>query len=641
MARRVPVSVQAVSPGGRAGRASERASNSDVVLSRERPSQPAARREIRTGDAPPALDGPWGLDLSALFSGRADLLHSVIENLKVGLALFDKDLRLRLWSRELLTLLDLPPRLVRDGLPMEEIIRFCAARGDYGSGTVEEVVARRMARAKSRLPLHEHSYQRRTAAGRVLEVRGTPLPDGGLLTTYIDMTERHAAAQQVRTMALQDPLTGLSNRAGFRERLKEACEQATRTGRSVALMMMDLDNFKDVNDSLGHLAGDKLLIEMSDRLRECVRNTDRVARLGGDEFAVIASNLEASEDYVPLAQRIVESLRKPAIIDGQTVHCPTSIGITVFPHDNGDVDALIRNADLALYAVKEAGRNDFRVFDRHMQASVNDRLSLQHDLRDALDGRELELFFQPQVDLRSLHPTGFEALLRWNHAWRGYVSPALVIPAAERSNLIHELTEFVLAEAARQYCVWRLAGYRGLRVAVNVSTLSLKRNLLVDQVRETQAQFALPNDWLEIEITEGWLSGDDKAAAMLAALRDLGVTVAIDDFGTGYSSLSRLRDLPIDSLKIDRSFLSDVAGNSGNAALVQSIVDLALNLGLGVIAEGVEQRDQVECLRAMGCRQAQGYLFGKPMPGPEVPTWLATWHQGRCLPLPLRAYSAA
>ena len=572
---------------------------------------------------------------------RAALLQAVIENLKVGLALFDSELRLRLWSRELLTLLDLPPTMVQTGLAMEEIVRFCARRGDYGTGDAEDIVAERMARAKSRLPLHEHSYQRRTATGRVLEVRGSPLPDGGLLTTYIDMTERHAAAQQVRTMALQDPLTGLSNRAGFRERLREACEQATRTGRSVALMMMDLDNFKDVNDSLGHLAGDKLLIEMSDRLRECVRNTDRVARLGGDEFAVIASNLEASEDYVPLAQRIVESLRKPVIIDGQSVHCPTSIGITVFPHDKGDVDALIRNADLALYAVKEAGRNDFRVFDTQMQATVNDRLSLQRDLRCALDARELELFFQPQVDLRNLHPTGFEALLRWNHAWRGYVSPALVIPAAERSNLIHELTEFVLEEAARQYCRWREAGHGGLRVAVNVSTLSLKRNVLIEQVQRTQTQFGLPKGWLEIEITEGWLSADDKAATMLAALRDLGVTVAIDDFGTGYSSLSRLRDLPIDSLKIDRSFLSDVARNSGNAALVQSIVDLALNLGLGVIAEGVEERDQVEYLRVMGCRQAQGYLFGKPMPSRDIPAWLDSWCRGRSLPLQLRGYTAA
>ena len=619
----------------------DRAWDSDAVLSSKPHIPPAAERDLPNGKAPGFFPAPPHLNAAAPETLRAALLKAVTDNLKVGLALFDKELRLRLWSRELLTLLDLPPTLVRDGLAMEEIVRFCARRGDYGPGAAGDIVAERMARAKSRLPLHEHSYQRRTATGLVLEVRGSPLPDGGLLTTYIDMTARHVADQQVRTMALQDPLTGFANRAGFRERLRDACEQATRTGRSVALMMMDLDNFKDVNDSLGHMAGDKLLIEMSNRLRDCVRNTDRVARLGGDEFAVIASNLDTSEDYVPLAQRIVEALRKPAVIDGQIVHCPTSIGITVFPHDHSEVDVLIRHADLALYAVKEAGRNDFRVFDTAMQAKVNERLSLQQDLRYALDARQLELFFQPQVDLRNLDPTGFEALLRWNHVRRGYVPPEQVVSAAEHSNLIHELTDFVLQEAARQYCAWRTAGHRDLRVAVNVSTLSLKRNALIEQVRRTQAEFALPSDWLEIEITEGWLSADDEAAAKLAALRKLGVTVAIDDFGTGYSSLSRLRDLPIDSLKIDRSFLGDVAQNSANAAMVQSIVDLALNLGLGVIAEGVEQGDQIEYLRAMGCRQAQGYLLGRPMPAPQVLSWLASWDRGRRLSLPLPAYPAA
>ena len=584
-------------------------------------------------------------DNSASIAERREasaLMRAAIDNLGVGLAVFDGSLRLRLWSEALLSLLGLPRDLVRDGVELEAIVRHCARRGDYGEGDVEEIVARRLARAKPPSgPLQPHCYQRRTAEGRVLEVRGTPLPAGGLLTTYIDMTERHEAAEQVRAMALQDPLTGLPNRAGFREKLKEACDLALRTGRSGALLMMDLDNFKDVNDGLGHVAGDKLLVETAKRLRTCVRVTDRVARLGGDEFAVIATNLEQKDDYVTLAQRIIETLGRPVTIDNQTVQCRTSIGLTIFPDFCSDVDELIRNADLALYTVKDSGRNDFRVFDTALQEKVSERLNLQRDLRSALESRELALYYQPQVDLRTLRPTGFEALLRWNHPELGFVSPEVFIPVAERCNLIHELTEYVLREAGRQCSELMAQGYRGLRVAVNVSTLSLKRNDLIDQVMQTETEFGLEPPWLEIEITEGWLSEDVKVAKMLTAVRDLGVSIAIDDFGTGYSSLSRLRDLPIDSLKIDRSFLSDMVENSGNAAVVQSIVDLALNLGIGVIAEGVEVSEQVEYLRAMGCRQGQGYLFGKPMPGDEVLPWLSTWSGGSRQQLRARLGEAA
>ncbi len=432
---------------------------------------------------------------------------------------------------------------------------------------------------------------------------------------YLRACERLAAVEHIEYLAHHDSLTGLANRYSMESRLAQALATARRIEGQLAVMLIDMDRFKNINDTLGHHVGDKLLIEVARRLRAGVRESDIVARIGGDEFIVVLTGMEAAQDAMHVGAKILESLGQPYAIDGHLLHSTPSIGISVFPGDGGDVDTLLKHADTAMYHAKEHGRNNLRFFTADLTAAAAERMELERDLRAALAGDGLDLHFQPQVSATTGRIIGFEALARWRHPVRGWVPPALFIPIAEESGLIARLGAWVMARACRQLAAWRAAGVREIRVAVNLSAHQLRSPGLVDEVRNILQDHALNADDLEIEVTESAAMADpEQAIEQLRALRTLGVQIAIDDFGTGYSSLAYLKLLPIQVLKIDQAFVRDIETDPNDAAICAATIALAKSLGLCVIAEGVETAAQRDYLARLGCDCLQGYLFGKPMP---------------------------
>jgi diguanylate cyclase (GGDEF)-like protein len=420
-----------------------------------------------------------------------------------------------------------------------------------------------------------------------------------------------------RTLALRDPLTGLPNRVLLRDRLRQAVAHSRRTKRPAALLILDLDHFKDVNDTLGHPTGDRLLTEAARRLTTCLRETDTVARLGGDEFALIVFELQHADDATIVARKVVAELAKPFQLDGQDVHVGASVGIAICDADGSDPDQLLRHADLALYSAKASGGRACHFFVPAMAAEVVARKGLERDLRQAFETGMLELHFQPELDLRSGCLRGAEALLRWRQRDRGWVSPGKFIPVAEASGLIGTIGAWALRQACRQAKVWRETGLPALTVAVNVSLTQCRRADLAATVETALQEAGLPPEALELEVTESvFLREDDETVlTQLRRLRAIGVAVAIDDFGTGYSSLGRLRALPVDKVKIDRSFIARLGQETGADTIVRAIVALGHGLGLHVTAEGVENESQLRFLRSADCDGAQGFLVGRPAPG--------------------------
>ena len=425
---------------------------------------------------------------------------------------------------------------------------------------------------------------------------------------------RQQTEQALREMAHHDALTKLPNRVLFQIRLVEAMDNARRGDRMVALHLLDLDSFKDVNDTLGHRAGDMLLQQVSERLKGCLRKSDTVARLGGDEFAIIQTNLTDENDISALAQRLTGTLATAFEIDGESVYTSTSIGITVFPHDDCEVDKLLKNADLALYRAKREGGSSYQLYDPQMNAEIQSRKAIEQDLRLALERGELFIEYQPQVDITSGRIIGAEALSRWRHPERGMVPPDEFIPVAEQSGLISRLTEGVLRGACKQAKAWQDAGLPGLRVSVNLSPSDFKRKDVVPMVTKILEQSGLKPEWLELEITEGMvMSGAESVIAKLEELHALGVQLAIDDFGTGFSSMSYLKRFPVDRLKIDQTFVRDILDNKEDASITTVIINLAHSLGLKVVAEGVEDEAQYEFLRQRNCNEVQGYCISRPL----------------------------
>ena len=428
------------------------------------------------------------------------------------------------------------------------------------------------------------------------------------------VTERRRADEKIAHLAHYDALTDLPNRVLFREQVERELRRTSR-GEQFALLYIDIDEFKGINDSLGHHVGDELLKVVATRLRSCIRETDLVARLGGDEFAVIQTNVGNVADVVEFVTRIHEAIRQPYQCLGHQLSTDASIGIALAPRDGADLDQLIKNADLAMYGAKADGRRTHRFFETAMDASAKARLRMQQDLRQALVDGGFEIHYQPLVDLRNDAVTGCEALLRWRHPERGMVSPAEFIPVAEDTGLIVELGEWVLRTACAEAASWP----DHVRLAVNVSPVQLKCQTLALKVVGALADSGLPASRLELEITEAVLIRDDEAAlAVLHQLRAIGVRIALDDFGTGYSSLSYLKRFPFDKIKIDRCFVSDVAEIDGSSAIVQAVVNIAAARNMTTTAEGVETLEQKERLRMLGCTEMQGYLFSAAKPGPEV-----------------------
>ena len=438
--------------------------------------------------------------------------------------------------------------------------------------------------------------------------------DGSCVALHEDVTEQRQSQERITFLARHDLLTGLPNRNVLREELERALS-ATRRGETVALLCLDLDRFKPVNDTYGHGTGDSLLKQVAQRLRECVRETDVVARVGGDEFAVVQRGAAPPEGAARVAARIVEVLNQPFDVDGHVVHIGASVGIALAPGDGTDGETLMRHADMALYQAKSDGRAQMRFFEAGMNERIDARRGLENDIRQALADRQFELAYQPRFDLRDGRLVGVEALLRWHHPQRGNVPPSDLIPLAEETALIVPIGQWVLEQACQDAQAWPMH----LTVAVNVSPVQFARGAVVRDVNRALAQTGLPARRLELEITESAIFKDPAAAlAALHELRGSGVRIALDDFGTGYSSLSHLRSFPFDHLKIDRSFVRDVVDREDLRAIVRSVTTLAEGLGMQTTAEGVETAEQLDAVRALGCSAVQGYHLGRPMPAAQI-----------------------
>jgi len=458
--------------------------------------------------------------------------------------------------------------------------------------------------------------------------------DAGTVTHYIgvhsDITDAKTHQDELVRQANHDSLTGLPNRNLLSDRIDRACVRTQRYGGSAAVAFLDLDNFKVVNDSFGHSIGDHLLRAVAERLESCLRAMDTVARLGGDEFVLVLADHKSAQSVSSELQRIVGSFSQPFVVDGKDVFITASVGVALYPQDAKDPEALMKSAEIAMYRAKESGRNTYQLYTSEMQAKITERLVIEGKLRRALERGELALHFQPQVDLRTNRIFGCEALLRWNQADLGMVSPAKFIPLAEETGLIVPIGEWVIRMACLQNKAWQIAGLPAIAIAVNISARQFREKNLLQVVEKILAETGLDSTQLELEVTESVIMHDvQHVIATLQAFKNIGVKLSVDDFGTGYSSLSYLKRFPVDRLKIDQSFVRDITANADDPAIAQAVITLGHTMDMRVIAEGVEKQDQLDFLRKNHCDEMQGYLFGKPMPGDEFRKLLES---GRTLP---------
>jgi diguanylate cyclase (GGDEF)-like protein len=439
-----------------------------------------------------------------------------------------------------------------------------------------------------------------------------------------DVTDRRIAEERIHQMAYYDNLTGLPNRSLFNDRLTHAIAHAERGKRMLAVLFMDLDRFKNVNDTLGHLAGDRLLQEFANRLQKNVRKEDTVSRLGGDEFTVLLTHIGQAEDVDGVVKKILADIRAPLTIAGNELYITTSIGVALYPHDGVDAASLLKNADAAMYNAKEQGRNNYQFYTQTLHERISGQMALNTNLHRALERKEFTVHYQPIIDTDTGRVDGVEALIRWQHPVRGLIHPIEFIPLAEDMGLIASLDEWVLHAVCAQNKAWQEAGIAGVRVSVNVSAYTFHKSSLIDTVTSALKVSGLDARFLEIEITEsGAMREIEETLCKLNALRDMGIHITIDDLGTGYSSLSYLKRFPIHTLKIDQSFVRDVTNDPNNAAIVKAIIAMAKGMNLDIIAEGVETEEQFAFLKQAQCGKAQGYLFGRPMPAGDFERLLA------------------
>jgi diguanylate cyclase (GGDEF)-like protein len=536
-----------------------------------------------------------------------------LSNMSHGLCMFDGEHRLIVCNRTYQRMYRLPDALTRPGTSLRAIMEYRIANNTAGFGDPHRILIEALDGARRSGP---HDQTRELMDGRIIAVSQRSMAGGGLVCIHEDITERRRADAQIAHLARHDLLTDLPNRVLLREEMSEALCRIPRHTAGCALLMLDVDRFKAVNEVLGHPAGDEMLRETARRLRACMHPDGIIARLGSDEFAVLMREGNHPEDAAVAAKRILAALAEPLVICGQPIVPSVSIGIAIAPVDGVDVDQLFKNADLALYRAKTDGGGCFRLFEPEMDAKVQARRALELDLRLAFRNGEFELFYQPLVRLSDGSLSGFEALIRWRHPERGLVPPGEFIAIAEEIGLIVPLGEWVLREACRQAAGWP----DGLKVAVNLSSEQFKAGpALAGTVVEALAAAGLPPPRLELEITESVLLAESiETLTTLHNLRSLGLSVSLDDFGTGYSSLSYLRKFPFDKIKIDQSFVREMSKSEDCTAIVRAVADLARTLGMATVAEGIETPDQMSALRDLGCTEGQGYLFSRPLPAAEV-----------------------
>ena len=539
------------------------------------------------------------------------LLEATLNHMNHGVAMFDREQRLINCNDRYGQIYGLTSEQVSPGTTLAEIVSSRLANGIYAGETPDEY------RQTTLVPVIEPSQiVRDLSDGRRIAIARRPMEGGGWVTTHEDITDRHRTEAKIAFMAHHDLLTGLANRAFFLEKIEEAGARLRRSGDAFAVFMLDLDRFKNVNDSLGHPAGDALLRETARRLKASLREADTLARIGGDEFAIIQLGVAGQrEGTTTLANRIVDIISKTYDLDGTRVSIGTSIGIAFAPKDGSNPSELMKNADLALYKAKSKGRNGYCFFDAEMAADLIARQELENDFRSALQRREFELHYQPIIDARTRAPRGMEALVRWCHPRQGVIPPDRFIALAEETGLIVPLGEWVLHRACADATSW--PAY--VKVAVNLSPLQFRNGNLLDIIAGTLAELRLPPERLEVEVTETvLLENDTEHLAVMHRLKDIGVSIALDDFGTGYSSLGYLTTFPFSKIKIDRSFTRNLTKRPECAAIVSSVVALAAGLNMTTVAEGVESVEQYEFLRAAGVHLVQGFLFGEPKPVSEL-----------------------
>ena len=539
-------------------------------------------------------------------------LDRAVNNMTQGLLLFDAERRLVVCNQRYIEMYGLSADIVKPGCSFRDIVAHRKFTGSF-TGDVDQYTARVLRDVHIR-----NSMVVDTSDGRSIQIVNEPLDDGGWVATHEDITERRRTEERITHLAHYDALTDLPNRAKFHEHLREQLDTIVH-GEELAVHYIDIDEFKGVNDALGHLVGDELLKSVAESLRRCAGPTDFVARLGGDEFAIVQSAVTSQDQVSELVARVFAAIRTPFDCMGHHLTTDASIGIALAPGHGNALDQILKNADMAMYAAKSAGRRTYRFFEPEMDAKVRERRQLEIDLRHAIaqGGLEggLEVYYQPCVSLKDDRITGCEALVRWRHPERGMVSPAEFIPIAEDTGLIDQIGEWVLSTACRDAAAWP----DDIRLAVNVSPVQFKSSTLALKIMAALAASNLPASRLELEITEAVLiRDDDTALAILHQLRAIGVRIALDDFGTGYSSLSYLHRFPFDKIKIDRCFVSDIAGPDGSASIVQAVVNLASARRMATTAEGVETEEQQRLLRTLGCTEMQGYLFSAAKPADKV-----------------------
>jgi diguanylate cyclase (GGDEF)-like protein len=549
-------------------------------------------------------------------------LGIAVNNIPQGLVLYDASARIIICNQRYIEMFGLSPEVVKQGCTMQRLISHRKETGSF-DGDVDEfcdAIIRNVSLGKGTRQLTE------APGGRAIEIVNQPLKGGGWVATIEDITQRTRADEKIAHMAHYDALTDLPNRLLFRERLEQALK-AIRPGERLAVMYIDIDEFKSINDALGHPIGDELLQGVADRLRGCLKETDVAARLGGDEFAVIQTAIKSQSETTHLVDCIHAAIRAPFECTGHLITTDASIGIALAPGDGLDIDQLLKNADLALYGAKGDGRRTYRFFEAGMDARAKARRSLELELRQAINDGSLEAYYQPVVTLDHDKVSCCEALLRWRHPERGMISPAEFIPIAEETGLINQLGHWVLHTACAEAANWP----DDIRVAVNVSPVQFKSQTLALNVAAALAASGLAASRLELEITEAVLIRDDEVALeVLHQLRALGVRIALDDFGTGYSSLSYLQRFPFDKIKIDRSFVKDITSAVASSSIVEAVVNIAAASHMTTTAEGVETEQQKELLRALGCTEMQGYLFSPAIPAVEIRQLLRS-HRSRAV----------
>jgi diguanylate cyclase (GGDEF)-like protein len=537
-------------------------------------------------------------------------LDTAVNNMTQGLMMYDASERLIICNQRYIEMYGLSRDVIKPGLSFREIIVYRKQTGSF-MGDVDDFCSTVVRNVKLRKGTHNIVA---TADGRWIQVVNQPLSDGGWVTTHEDVTERRRSEERIAHLAHYDALTDLPNRALFHEQLRRELASLA-PDRQLAVLYIDIDEFKSVNDSLGHLIGDALLKSVALSLGRCIGGADFVARLGGDEFAIVQTAIRAPDEVISLVTRVFNAIRQPYECLGHQVTTDASIGIALAPEHGADLDQILKNADLAMYAAKSAGRRTYRFFEPDMDAQVKARRILEMDLRQAISDGALEVYYQPCVSLKDDRITGCEALVRWRHGERGLISPAEFIPIAEETGLINALGEWVLAAACAEAATWP----DDIRIAVNVSPVQFRSGTLALKIVAALAASGLPASRLELEITEAVLIRDDEAALeILHQLRATGVRIALDDFGTGYSSLSYLQRFPFDKIKIDRCFVNDLAEPDGSSFIVQAVVNIAAARRMTTTAEGVETAQQQQLLRALGCAEMQGYLFSPARPAAAI-----------------------